>query len=258
MSVGIKEPRVDENQVDISGGCTAPAMTRLLLDEPIPRRLLADEGGRRSLTIRAADCDGQRSSAHILVKRMYATRGYATSAVADGARSDRVTLVASDHDFIVGTITVGLDGEDGLLADQCFEAEVQQLRHHGIVLCEFIKLAVDGLMRSKKMLASLMHAALIYAREVKGCQNALIEVNPRHVRFYEATLGFTVLSDVRYNQRVDAPAVLMCLDLNMADKQIVGALREDAQGRLSKRSLYHYAFSGDELSGLVRRLRPRS
>jgi len=233
-------------------------MTRLLLDEPTPRRLLEDEGGRRPLTIRAANCEGQRSSAHILVKRMYATRGYATSPVPDSARSDRITLVASEHDVIVGTITVGLDGVDGLLVDQCFEAEVRQFRDDGTVLCEFIKLAVDGLMRSKKLLASLMHAALICAREVKGCQKALIEVNPRHVRFYQAMLGFTVLSEKRYNLRVDAPAVLMCLDLNVADKQIVGALQEDAHDVASKRSLYHYAFSGEELSGLVNRLRPYS
>lgn len=230
-------------------------MARLLLDEPAPWSTFEDEKGRRMLTIRAADCDGERSSAHILVNRMYAARGYTTSAMPDHSNSNRITLVASDEGETVGTITVSFDGPQGLLVDESFAAEVAQLRDQGFVLCEFIKLAIDGVVRSKKVLASLMDAAFLCAREVKRCDKALIEVNPRHVRFYETMLGFEVLRRDRMNRRVNAPAVLMSLDLDFADEQVMEAHQDEDSAAAGKRSLYRHGFSPEERSGLVNRLR---
>ena len=37
----------------------------------------------------------------------------------------------------------------------------------------------------------------------------VIEVNPRHVRYYERMLGFEVIGPERMNPRVEAPAVLL-------------------------------------------------
>jgi hypothetical protein len=230
-------------------------MARLLLDEPAPWSTFEDEKGQRQLTIRAADCDGSRSSAHILVNRMYAARGYTTSAMPDHSNANRITLVASDEGETVGTITVNFDGSQGLLVDECFAAEARQLRNDGVLLCEFIKLAVDGVVRSKKVLASLMDAAFLCAREVRRCDKALIEVNPRHVRFYESMLGFKVLRRERMNRRVNAPAVLMSLDLAFADEQVEEAHHGDGAPANGKRSLYRHGFSPEERSGLVNRLR---
>jgi len=230
-------------------------MARLLLDEPAPWSTFEDENGRRSLTIRAANCDGSRSSAHILVNRMYAARGYTTSSVPDHSNPNRITLVASDAGETVGTITVSFDSPQGLLVDESFGAEVAQLRDEGFLLCEFIKLAIDGVVRSKKVLASLMDAAFLCAREVRRCDKVLIEVNPRHVRFYESMLGFKVLRRDRMNHRVNAPAVLMSLDLAFADQQVQGAHEGGGTTADSKRSLYRHGFSPEERSGLVNRLR---
>jgi hypothetical protein len=230
-------------------------MARLLLDEPAPWSTFEDEKGQRQLTIRAADCDGSRSSAHILVNRMYAARGYTTSAMPDHSNANRITLVASDEGETVGTITVNFDSSQGLLVDECFAAEARHLRDDGLLLCEFIKLAVDGVVRSKKVLASLMDAAFLCAREVRRCDKALIEVNPRHVRFYESMLGFKVLRRDRMNRRVNAPAVLMSLDLAFADGQVEEAHHGAGALANGKRSLYHHGFSPEERSGLVNRLR---
>lgn len=233
---------------------SGPSLGRTQLDDPTPWSTFLDEKGERLVTIRAADCDGSRSSAHYLVNRMYAARGYTTSSLPDHSNRNRITLLASDAGDAVGTISINFEGPQGLLVDESFAGEVQQLRDEGYTLCEFIKLAIDEGVRSKKVLASLMDAAFLCAREVQRCDKALIEVNPRHVRFYES-LGFEVLQRDRMNLRVNAPAVLMSLDLAFADEQVEEAHHGHGAGASGKRSLYCHGFSPEERSGLVNRLR---
>jgi hypothetical protein len=83
----------------------------------------------------------------------------------------------------------------------------------------------------------------------------LIEVNPRHVRFYEVTLGFARLTGERLNRRVNAPAVLMSLDLAFAEQQILRVQGGNAWKMRSGRSLYCYCFSREEAAGIAARLR---
>jgi len=219
----------------------APSDTPAVADTP---------GG---LKIRAADTHGVRSSASILVSRRYASRGYQVAPMAIQEHANRVTLVASDHDQVVGTLTVGFDSEEGLLADDLFKAELDALRAEGQSLCEFTKLAMDGVLRSQRVLASLFHVAFIHAHCVRGCDTLLIEVNPRHVRYYEIKLGFRVVGPQRHNRRVDAPAVLMGLGLWDAHAQIrrLGGQPELAD---TERSLYPLGFSPAEEAGITARL----
>ncbi|MDE2296670.1 MAG: hypothetical protein KGK18_00730, partial [Burkholderiales bacterium] len=51
----------------------------LLQDSSEPDEPHGDEVSRRLFKIRSADTSGQRSSASILISRMYATRGYRTT-----------------------------------------------------------------------------------------------------------------------------------------------------------------------------------
>src|SRR4029079_16246122 len=88
------------------------------------------------------------------------------------------------------------------------------------MICEFSKLARDTVSQSKRVLASLFHVAYIYAHRLRGFDSLLIEVNQRHVRYYAQMLGFEVIGPERLNQRVNAPAVLMCLDFSHAHTQI--------------------------------------
>lgn len=206
--------------------------------------------GAARFKIRLANTEGRRSSASYLVQRMYAWRGYKAS----GPRvaPNRVTLVAGD-DNALATISIGFDSPDGLLVDDLYHDEIESLRASGGRLCEFTKLAVDCSDRSREVLAMMFHIAYMYARRLHRCTDILIEVNPRHVRFYRSMLGFEVLGPERTCPRVNAPAVLLRLRLDHAQEQLAryGGHRELAA---TVRSLYPLGFSPAEENGICGRL----
>jgi hypothetical protein len=104
------------------------------------------------------------------------------------------------------------------------------------------------------VLASLFHIALIYARYIHLRDDCLIEINPRHVKFYEAMLGFEPLGDMKVCRRVNAPARLLRLDLHRADSKI-RIFGGQGDGYPGERSLYPYFFSKAEEAGILGRLR---
>lgn len=216
------------------------------------------EFSQRLFKIRAADTAGRRSSASILINRRYAWRGYQTEPLPLPAGElqnlDRITLVASEQDATIGTMSIGFDGATGLLVEDLFPGEVLRLREAGRRICEFTKLAVDSALGSKRVLASLFHVAYIYAYRVKGFDCLLIEVNPRHVKYYEKILGFKVMGPPRMNLRVNAPAVLLCLNFAHTERQIA-LFGGQPQMSVTERSLYPYSFSVDEEAGIVGRLK---
>jgi hypothetical protein len=207
---------------------------------------------RRLFSVRAADSLGHRSSASILVNRLYARRGYLSDATPESGRHC-ITLVAHQHDETIGTMTIGFDNGRGLLADDLFKAEIDALRAGDHAVCEFTKLALDHTECSREVLASLFHVAYLYAHRVHGYDRLVIEVNPRHVRYYQRMLGFQVMGPQRMNRRVLAPAVLLCLDFNHTRTQIArfGGQPEAAS---IERSLYPFSFSEAEEAGILARL----
>lgn len=213
----------------------------------------SSEISRRLYQIRIADADGFRSSASILVNKMYSTRGYRTSAVPEKKAPNKITLVATDQETTIGTISVGYDSDSGLLVDDLFGEEMNELRAAGLKVCEFTKLALDDVSNSRRVLASLFHVAYIYSHLLVGCDRLVIEVNPRHVGYYRRMLGFQVLGPQRLNRRVNAPAVLLSLDLSHARAQIAKFGGRSAIFS-SERSLYPYFFGVDEEVGIVRRM----
>ncbi len=203
--------------------------------------------------IRLANDEGSRSNASYLIHKMYSWRGYAASG--PKAAPNRVTLVASDVDRALATITIGFDCPEGLVVDDLYKGEVDALRDEGAVICEFTKLAVDRDQQSKELLAMMFHIAYMYARRMQQCTDLLIEVNPRHVRFYQRMLGFRQLGPERSCPRVGgAPAVLLWLRLRHAHDQI-----EAYGGHKDKyaeaRSLYPFFFAPNEEDGIVGRLK---
>lgn len=207
----------------------------------------------RTFRIRLADTNHQRNEVGLLIDKMYAWRGYQSA----GSRQEhphRITLVASADENTLATITIGFDSRAGLLVDELYKDEIDVLRQKGKRLCEFIKLAVDGGVRSKHVLAAIFHISHIYAREITGHTDLFIEVNPRHVGFYERMLGFSQLAGERLNLRVHAPAVLLWIDLNYVDQKIreFGGHMELAVG---EKSLYPYAFTQDEQALIAQQLR---
>lgn len=203
--------------------------------------------------IRFADSEGRRRSVGFLVQRRYSWRGYHVRAPS-AHHHNRVTLSAFDGDEVVATISVGHDSKSGLFVDALFESEVNALRRPGRRVCEFTKLAIDETIKSKQVLAALFHIALIHARRIAACTDLVVEVNPRHVRFYERMLGFRKFGTTRMDPRVQAPATLLHLELSHAEAEIAKyGGRAELAGQV--RSLYPYAFSPQEEAGIARRLR---
>jgi len=80
----------------------------------------------------------------------------------------------------------------------------------------------------------------------------LIEVNPRHVRFYERMLGFEQVAEERLDPAVQAPAVLLRLDLGHCANEMtrLGGRRKSA----GERSFYPFFLSPAHSAQIVSRL----
>lgn len=164
--------------------------------------------------IRPARTPQQHGLTRMLVRRMYAWRGYATEAI-DYRLDDpnRITLAAWHFDEVVATLTLGRDSRDGLLADALYAPELSSLRHPGRVVCEVSRLAVDPDFSSRDLLAALFRTAFQHGKAHFAASDAVIEVNPRHACYYQRRMGFRLIGGERQCPRVNAPAVLLHQEL---------------------------------------------
>jgi len=210
-----------------------------------------DEVEQQVFKIRLAHSNERVNSASMLVQRKYSSRGYE----ATGFKKDpaRITLMAFQEDKVIGTLTLGLDSVNPLLVEDLYKTEIDSLRAEGRKVCELTKLAIDETQGSKRVLASLFHIAYIYGRVMQSHTDVVIEVNPRHVAFYKRMLGFQVFGPERLCSRVNAPAVLLRLELDYVDQQIklLGGKAETASG---ERSLYPFFFTKNDEIGITSRL----
>ena len=209
---------------------------------------------RSGYQVRLADSPGQRNKASMLINSMYSWRGYATDGIelTQHHNPNSITLEASAEEQLFGTLTVGLDSDDGLLADALYQQEIDTLRSMRLKVCEITKLAFDPRYSSKESLASLFHLAYIYASDIYSATDLLIEVNPRHASFYQRRLGFKQIGEMRVCPRVDAPALLLHVSLEYGAKQI--SMHAGSRSKREK-SLYPYFFSDNEVQGLTNRIR---
>jgi len=216
--------------------------------------VLEDPAGFHSgFKIRVAKLSGRRREAGTLVEKRYSGRGYTIPSQATGD-PNLSTFIAYDEGVLVGTVSVRLDSEKGLSADDLYRSEIDELRAAGHRLCEFTRLAVDRTAASKPVLAGLFHTAYLYAAVIRGITHAVIEVNPRHVAFYGRALDFHPIGPERLNQRVNAPAVLLCVPFaRIAEGLEKYAGKPEVPG--ASRSLFLYGFPADEAPGVLRRLR---
>lgn len=203
--------------------------------------------------IRSADSYVYRHAADSLLKERYAWRGYHAVSLPADQTTNRITLSAAEGEETIGTITVALDGPEGLSAEDAFPDIVQRLRSDGLRVCEFTKLAIDPDSGSKRVLAALFHVAYIVAHRLRNYDVLVMEVNPRHVRYYQRMLGARVVGEQRLNRFVNAPAVLLSIPFDYIREQIEihGGEGEHAA---DERSLYPFAFSQREEIGIVARM----
>ena len=181
-----------------------------------------------------------------------ARRGYKTGTQQSGGwAANQLTLQAGSGESIFGTLTIGFDFERGLAADALYRKEIDAYRNAGAHVCELTRLAIDPEHGSKEVLGALFHLAYIFGGLLCGATDVFIEVNPRHVAFYRRMLHFRQGGELKLCERVNAPAVLLHLDVGYVAEQI--ARYGGHQGR-DRRSLYPYFFSKQEEDGLARRL----
>lgn len=206
-----------------------------------------------SYVVQCADPDSHGHAVRLLIERRYAWRGlHSGDPHHQQLRPDCITLVASCYDEVFGTVTLRLDGNEGLLADGLYRKELTFLRTGKARLCEITKLAVDTHHNPKEVLGALFHLIYIHGRLIHGMTDVVIEVHPRHAGFYRRMLGFTQIGNQRACPRVnDAPAVLLHLDLHHVDEQI-SLLGGSSCSRA--RSLYAYFLSREEQDEILREL----
>lgn len=209
--------------------------------------------GPRLFKIRAAEAQTRRQSAMALLRRRYAWRGYQAVSLPSDQTGSHTTLSATDGDLTIGTLTVALDGPQGLNADDAFGPELAAMRAQGRRPAEFTKLAIDPVYGSKRVLAALFHVGYIVAHRLRQYDTLLLEVNPRHVRYYERMLGCKAIAEPRRHRGVDAPAVLMTADFDFIRAQI-GALGGQPERAGQERTLYPLAFSMREEASIIARM----
>ena len=180
-----------------------------------------------ALRARRADSPEDIEAARHLVRRRYAWRGYRPIDLEDRpARRLResspreITFVANEHTTIVGTITLGLDGPGGLLAEGTHSEAIQAQRAAGRRVCELTRLAVAERADSKSVLAALFSLAYA-AGSAHRVTDVFIEVTPRHASFYTRVLGFVVTGTERVCERVGVPSVLLWLEIEQLAKRMM-------------------------------------
>ena len=198
-----------------------------------------------------ATTDGRREAASLLIRKMYGWRGYAFEP-ARHHEANKITLYAETGGAVIGTMSLCLDSPILLPADENFHDQLDALRRQGRRLCEPSRLAIDKGV-TKRVFAALIHISYLYARQLHGFTDYVIEVNPRHVMFYKRMLGFQDFGGERPCTRVGAPAVLLRLQLENVGEHIArwgGQMEQHGD----ERSFYPYFFPPGDVAGITTRL----
>lgn len=206
----------------------------------------------RVFHIRMADSARRREAASVLIRKMYGWRGYAFEP-AQFQDPSKITLYAETGGAVVATMSLCLDSPILLPADENFRDLLDTLRAEGRRLCEPSRLAIDKGV-TKRVFAALMHISYLYARTIQRYSDCVIEVNPRHVLFYQRMLGFHGFGAERDCTRVGAPAVLLRLPLEEMGERI-GQWDGRMEQHGEERSFYPYFFPAGDEPGITGRLR---
>lgn len=180
-----------------------------------------------ALQVGVAKSFAQIEAADSLIRRRYAWRGYSLELFeyqgrsGQGAESrNNITFFAADEQTTLGTITLRLDGPEGLRADATHSDALRHARRDNGSIAELTRLALAEDVDSRLVLSSLFGLVYAVGRWVHGVTDVFIEVNPRHVAFYSRVLGFVVAGETRFCERVLAPSVLLHADVETLEERL--------------------------------------
>lgn len=202
------------------------SLVSLSAGQPAP--WLARVGERHHVRLARAD----EPALQALVRARYGWRGLRVQ----GPGRASLTLAACEGRRVVATLGVALDGPAGLAADDTFAPEVARLRRSHR-LCEFTRLASEGGPRATPLLAVLLHTAWVAAHRLHAADVVLMEVHPRHARFYERQLGCRRMAGERPNRHVQAPAVLLAAEAGPVRQRLRALAGSDARHSLCAHGL---------------------
>jgi hypothetical protein len=201
-----------------------------------------------------------RERAYALAHRVYRRAGYVTASGPElcvsvhDASEQTLTLLAQDSNGNdCATISLVFDScANGLPCDEIYRGEADALRAAGCRLAEVTRLAIDESGGAKKLLLHLFNQCYIFARIVHGHTDLLVEVNPRHVGYYQKLLRFRLAGPERPCSRVQgAPALL--LRLNFAEIEAAVKVTGYTGGRDEDgRRLHAYPYSKSEEDAVAR------
>lgn len=121
----------------------------------------------------------------------------------------------------VSTLTLFLDNRMfGLPSDRIYQEELNKLRDRGRVIAELGSLVSKKQVRWQDQLLYLCRVMYWYSR-MRNVDDLCISVNPKHVSYYKTVFLFEVLGKERIHPGVQAPAVLMRLNLNKYQKNLM-------------------------------------
>ena len=212
--------------------------------------------------IRVASDRKSRERAYRLAQKVYEESAYAAGgpeavSVHDyDALPETFTLLVEDESgAAVATVTLVFDGDRGLPCDEIYAEELRELRQQGRRLVEVTRLAISSENRNNiDLLLSMFNFIYIFARRVRNHSDFVIEVNPRHVKYYRRLLRFQIVGPERPCPRVQgAPAVLMGLDMARAEEEIQHARRDAPRPRKApKKNLFAHAMGPREEYSVAR------
>jgi len=172
-----------------------------------------------NVTLQVADTPKLKQLAAELLRNEYKKLGFNTSFIDSPTNTSDgrlLTLLAKEGARASGTCSLMLDRPGLRLgADQNHEAYLNVLRQEGKCLIEVCRLAVASELAdstSRVVLAALIGHTFLCANYFQGYRPYLvIEVNPRHTNYWKS-LGFDVLVEKSWCERVNQPSVLIGCD----------------------------------------------
>jgi hypothetical protein len=189
-------------------------------ESSIPSRSSIEKGGVFVITIHLANT-AERHRADALVRRVYTVQGFGDH----GLHELGDTFIVRSGRHMIGTLSLVVDGPDGLPSDGIFRTELSRLRAAGARLCELTRFAIDTQAPSARIFNDLFGEIHRHGIKTYDCTDLVIQADPRHGCFYRRRLGFKPLGPVVNNPYYDLTVQLMRIHVSELTRRF-----EPAQG----------------------------